>query len=211
MATKQSEPAVIARALIASDERFEVLVGRFGLPPVRTILKPALRFEQLCRAILHQQLATSAAQAIVGRVWDLAGGKPTPEFFLTHGADELRSCGVSAAKFASLADLATGVESGSIALSNLARLTDDAVIEQLTAVRGIGPWTAQMFLMSSLARHDVWPVLDYGVRAGWSALDGRGALITPKELSAEGERFRPWRSSVAWYCWRVADEAKQQR
>lgn len=175
------------------------------------MVKPDQRFPTLCRAILHQQLATKAAEAITSRVFALAHGTPTPEFILTTSEEALRSCGVSGAKTASLTDLAEKVTSGSITLHSMARLPDEVVLTQLTQVRGIGPWTAQMFLMSALARPDVWPVLDFGVRAGWTVLHGGGELITPKALDLAGERYRPFRSSVAWYCWRLADEAKEQR
>ncbi len=200
----------IAAELSSADARFGELIGRFGLPPARTIVKPSLRFAYLCRAILHQQLATKAAEAITSRVFALAGGEPTPQFILATSAEDLRSCGVSGAKTVSLVDLATRVENNSITLASMARLSDETVISQLTAVRGIGPWTAQMFLMSALARHDVWPVLDFGVRAGWSALNQHHELITPQALEIAGDLYRPWRSSVAWYCWQIADEAKQQ-
>ena len=197
--------------LQAIDGRFAELVERFGLPPARRVVKPALRFPYLCRAILHQQLATKAAEAITGRVFHLADGQPTPQFILSTSEEDLRSCGVSGAKATSLVDLATRVQNNSITLDNMARLSDEAVISQLTQVRGIGPWTAQMFLMSALARHDVWPVLDYGVRAGWTVLNDHNELIAPKALDAAGDRYRPLRSSVAWYCWRLADDAKDQR
>ncbi|MEI6701602.1 MAG: hypothetical protein WCL38_07610 [Actinomycetota bacterium] len=202
------QPIDVARALVLADKRFEAVVEQFGPPPERKAIKPALRFPQLCRAILHQQLAGSAAAAITGRVWALAGGPPTPEFLLNTDPELIRACGVSGAKLNSLLDLARHVESGAIALPKLARLDDATVIEQLVDVKGIGPWTAQMFLMSALARHDVWPILDFGVRAGWSTLTRHDGLIAPKALEAEGERFRPWRSSVAWYCWQIADDAK---
>jgi DNA-3-methyladenine glycosylase II len=209
--TQQYTPTDIAAQLIAADARFSELAERFGLPPKRSVVKPALRFPHLCRAILHQQLATKAAEAITSRVFALADGAPTADFILGISEEELRSCGASGAKASSLFDLATRVENGSITLDTMARLPDETVIAQLTAVRGIGPWTAQMFLMSALARHDVWPVLDYGVRAGWTALHGETDLITPKALEVAGEPYRPWRSSVAWYCWRLADAAKEQR
>jgi DNA-3-methyladenine glycosylase II len=209
--TTKHTPREIATQLIAADGRFSELVERFGPPPKRSIVKPDLRFPYLCRAILHQQLATKAAEAITARVFALADGTPTADFMLGCSEEELRNCGASGAKAASLFDLATRVENGSITLDTMARLPDETVIAQLTAVRGIGPWTAQMFLMSALARHDVWPVLDYGVRAGWTVLHGETELITPKALETAGEPYRPWRSSVAWYCWRLADAAKEQR
>jgi 3-methyladenine DNA glycosylase/8-oxoguanine DNA glycosylase len=119
----------------------------------------------------------------------------------------LRACGLSGAKTASLLDLADKVASGEVALERLGRLPDEDVVAHLTVVRGIGPWTAQMFLMTALSRLDVWPTGDYGVRAGYARAWGMDALPDPKDLHGLGEPFRPYRSLVAWYCWRAADES----
>jgi 3-methyladenine DNA glycosylase/8-oxoguanine DNA glycosylase len=91
-------------------------------------------------------------------------------------------------------------------LERIGRLSDEAVVEHLTRVRGIGPWTADMFLLGTLARLDVWPTGDYGVRAGFAAAWGLDGVPTPKELVVMGEPFRPYRSLVAWYCWRAVDD-----
>ncbi len=106
---------------------------------------------------------------------------------------------------AALRDLAGKVESGEVALDRMGRLPDDEVVEHLTRVRGIGTWTAQMFLLSSLGRLDVWPVGDYGVRAGFARAWDLPDLPRPADLDPLGEPFRPYRSLVAWYCWRVVD------
>src|SRR5262249_34748976 len=112
--------------------------------------------------------------------------------------------GLSGAKTASLLDLAAKVDDGTVRLDRVGRLSDDAVIQQLVTVRGIGPWTADMFLIFTLHRLDVWPVGDYGVRVGYSRAYGLSEVPTARELAPLGDRFRPYRTYAAWYCWRVA-------
>jgi DNA-3-methyladenine glycosylase II len=129
----------------------------------------------------------------------------SPEAVLATTPEVLAACGLSGAKAASIRDLALKVDDGEVALDRIGRLSDEQVVEHLTRVRGIGPWTAQMFLMSTLGRLDVWPVGDYGVRAGFGRAWALEGTPTPKELEVLGEPFHPYRSLVAWYCWRVVD------
>src|SRR5207245_1151968 len=158
------------------------------------------------RAILYQQLAGRAAAAIHGRFVALFDGdNPTPEAVLAVPVGELRRAGLSGNKEASIRDLAAKVVDGSVQLERMARLPDDEVVHQLTLVRGIGPWTAEMFLIFQLGRLDVWPVGDLGVRKGYATAWGLAEMPTPKELTAYGETFRPYRSVAAWYCWRAVD------
>ncbi|HEV7524093.1 MAG TPA: hypothetical protein VGP92_03970, partial [Acidimicrobiia bacterium] len=105
----------------------------------------------------------------------------------------------------SIRDLAEKVEAGIVELDRVARLPDDKVVSELVLVRGIGEWTAHMFLMFQMGRLDVWPTLDFGVRSGYARMYGLDLMPTPKQLAPEGDRFRPYRSLVAWYCWRAAD------
>ena len=121
----------------------------------------------------------------------------------------LRSCGVSGAKEAALLDLAERVDDGRLSLATLGRLEDDAVIAQLVAVRGIGRWTAEMFLMGCLGRHDVWPVGDLGVRNGWALLTSAETTPHPSAMENAADHLRPWRSSVAWCCWRAVDVSRE--
>ena len=158
-------------------------------------------FAALARAIVFQQLAGRAAQAILGRVVDTAGGHLTPEALSLASDEALRAAGLSANKLASLRDLTGKVLDGSIDFPRLAPLSDEAIIERLTSVRGIGTWTAEMFLMFELRRLDVWPVDDLGVRQGYGLAWGIDPPPTPKPLLALGERFRPYRSILARYCW----------
>ncbi len=118
---------------------------------------------------------------------------------------ELRAAGLSANKAASIRDLAEKVLAGDVELDRVARLSDDRIVEELTLVRGIGRWTAEMFLMFQLGRLDVWPVDDLGVRKGYGVIFGLASAPTARELQPLGESLRPYRSVAAWYCWRAAD------
>ena len=162
-------------------------------------------FGALARAICYQQLAGAAAAAIHGRFAALFGGRPTPEAVAAAPAELLRSAGLSSAKAASLHDLAAKVLDGTVRLDGWSRLSDDAVVERLTAVRGIGPWTAQMFLVFQLNRPDIWPTSDLGVRVGYGRIHALGSPPGPAELAALGGRYRPFRTVAAWYCWRAVD------
>ncbi len=166
----------------------------------------AHRFADLAETIVYQQLAGKAAASIHGRFVEALGGAVTPEGVLAAAPALLASCGLSRAKATSIRDLAEQVVTGRILLDRIGRLPDDAVVEHLTQVRGIGPWTAQMFLIGALGRLDVWPVGDYGVRAGFARGWGLDSIPTPKQLLELGEPFRPYRTLVAWYCWRVVDD-----
>ena len=162
-------------------------------------------FAELARAILYQQLAGRAASAIHGRFAALFDGEaPTPEAVLALPVDQLRGAGLSGAKTASIRDLAEKVVDGSVELDRVTRLPDDEIVRELTLVRGIGPWTAEMFLIFQLGRLDVWPVGDFGIRKGYALLYGLSEPPSPKELEPLGDRFRPYRSVAAWYCWRAA-------
>lgn len=163
------------------------------------------RFTALANAIVYQQLAGRAAAAIWARVRLLVDGPFTAEAVLALSEAQLRGAGLSGSKAASLHDLASKVVSGLVRLGRIGRLADDDVVVELVQVRGIGPWTAHMFLIFTLKRQDVWPVGDLGVRAGYARAFGLTAVPTPAELGALGEAFRPYRSLAAWYLWRALD------
>lgn len=158
-------------------------------------------FAALARAIVFQQLAGRAAQAILGRVVAAVGGQLTAEALSRTSDEALRAAGLSANKLASLRDLSSKTLDATIDLAILARQSDDAVLERLITVRGIGRWTAEMFLIFELRRLDVWPVDDLGVRQGYGLAWGIHPPPPPKTLLALGEPFRPYRSIVARYCW----------
>ena len=192
--------------LAACDPVMADLVDRYGPPPQRRRVPASRRFDHLARNIVYQQLAGRAAASIHGRVVDAVGGQVTAERVLATPEPVLRACGLSGAKTASLLDLADKVATGEVTLDRIGRMSDAEVVASLTVVRGIGPWTAQMFLMSTLSRLDVWPTGDYGVRAGFARAWGLPGIPDPKALDVLGEPFHPYRSLVAWYCWRAADD-----
>ena len=180
------------------------LVARFGeikLPKPKTT-----PFEALVRSIVFQQLAGAAARTIHGRMVDALGGVVTPERILSTPDEPLRGAGLSGNKLASIRDLAVKVDEGSVDLAHVSTLPDDELIAQLSSVRGIGRWTAEMFLLFHLRRLDVWPTGDLGVRKGFGVAWGLPAMPSPKELEILGDPFRPYRSVVACYCWRTLDE-----
>lgn len=202
------DPSLVAAHVRRADRAFAGVVARNGPPPSPRAAPVAKRFGNLATAILHQQLAGAAAAAIHGRVLVATGDPITPEGLLRAGDDTLASCGVSGPKRRSLFDLVDKTLDGTIDFAKFGRQSDEDVEAALVTVRGIGQWTAHMFCMFTLARPDVWPTGDYGVRAGWSLLHGEDELVAPRDLSELGERFRPYRSAAAWYCWRAVEDAR---
>lgn len=162
-------------------------------------------FAALARSIVYQQLATKAAASIHARFAALYGGRPTPDAVLRTDDTDLRAVGLSAAKAAAVKDLAAKVSDGTVRLGAIGRVGNDEIVARLCTVRGIGPWTAEMFLIFQLNRPDVWPVGDLGVRAGYARIHGMATIPTPRELNELGEAYRPWRTVAAWYCWRAVD------
>ena len=159
------------------------------------------RFGTLVRAIVFQQLAGSAARAIHKRVLAAVDGDLTPAALAAVPDETFRAAGLSANKLASLRDLSAKVLDGTVELARLSRRTDEEVVASLVTVRGIGRWTAEMFLMFELRRLDVWPVDDLGVRQGYALAWAVDPPPLAKELVPLGEPFRPYRSIVARYCW----------
>ena len=162
---------------------------------------PDGHFGALVPAIVFQQLAGPAARAIHQRVRAVVRGDLSPEALAGVPDEALRAAGLSAAKLASLRDLSAKVLDGTVVLDGSSRAADAEVVAGLTTVRGIGTWTAEMYLMFELRRMDVWPVGDLGVRQGYGLAWGLTPAPGAKELAPLGERFRPFRSVVARYCW----------
>jgi DNA-3-methyladenine glycosylase II len=204
MATK-AEVAAAARTLARRDPVLKRMLREHGVPELHRVRRSRSHFAELARMICYQQLAGRAAAAIHGRFEALFDGAPTPEAVLALPFERLRGAGLSNAKATSIVDLATKVEQGLVELDRVARMSDEKVVSELILVRGIGEWTAHMFLMFQLGRLDVWPIGDFGVRAGFARMYDLDPTPTPKQLEAEGDRFKPYRSLVAWYCWRAAD------
>ena len=192
-----------ARRKLRKDPEFGPWVSHIGaieVPP-----PDGEPFYYLSRAIVFQQLAGAAARTIHGRFVEALKGEVTPAKVLRVRETTLRKAGLSAAKTAAVRDLAAKVRSEEVVLDDLEEQSNEEIVRRLTLVRGIGPWTAQMFLMFRLHRPDVWPVLDLGVRAGFAKIHGLEATPTPKDLEPLGERYRPWRSAAAFYCWRALE------
>ncbi len=165
-------------------------------------------FHALARAIVYQQLAGAAARTIHGRVVALTAGRgfPRPEELLELPDEALRGAGLSRAKLAALRDLSTRVVSGELKLRSIGRRSDEDVVEELTQVRGIGEWSAQMFLIFRLGRLDVLPTGDLAVREGVRRLDGLAERPTPAQVLARGEPWRPLRSVASWVLWRLSEQ-----
>ncbi|HSZ99840.1 MAG TPA: hypothetical protein VK802_05650 [Streptosporangiaceae bacterium] len=202
--SRKLSPRAAALELAERDPVLARLVGEAGLPsfPVPT----ETHFATLVRAITYQQLAGNAARAIHGRLITALGDEVAPERLLELSDEALRGAGLSANKTASLRDLSAKVLDGTVVLEprRLARLSDAEIAARLMSVRGIGQWTAEIFLMFQLRRPDVWPTGDLGVRRGYG-LAWNVAMPTAKELDLLGEPYHPHRSVVAWYCWRAVD------
>jgi DNA-3-methyladenine glycosylase II len=193
-----------ARILAGRDPVIARLVSEVGLP---AFPRPTdTNFATLVRSVTYQQLAGAAARAIHGRLVAALGGDVQPEALLTLSDETLRAVGLSRAKVTSLRDLAAKVLDGTVVLSprGLARESDEQIITRLSAVRGIGRWTSEMFLLFQLRRLDVWPVGDLGIRRGYG-LAWQVPTPTARELEPLGDPYRPYRSVLAWYCWRAAE------
>ncbi len=191
-----------ARVLAARDPVVAQLMALAGAPTLRP--PSDTHFAALVRSVLYQQLAGAAAAAIHGRLIATLQDEVTPERLLGLPTDTLRAVGLSANKALSLRDLAAKVLDGTVVLNTrgLSRESDDEIVARLSTVRGIGRWTAEMFLMFQLRRLDVWPTGDLGVRKGYG-LAWKIPTPTPKALEERGEALRPYRSVAAWYCWRA--------
>ncbi len=202
--------AAAMRHLASADERMAALIARAG--PCRLGLhRPASYSRQdlyvaLCEAIVSQQLSPRAADTIFARVLALAPRGFTPEEVLALPEDQLRGAGLSGAKTRGVRDLSERVARGDLPLEDLAAMDDEAVIAQLTQVRGIGRWTAEMVLIFQLGRPDVLPVGDLGVQKGFVKLFRLRKLPPPDRMEKLARPFRPYRSIASWYMWRINEE-----
>jgi 3-methyladenine DNA glycosylase/8-oxoguanine DNA glycosylase len=196
------------RELRACDPVLARLIDEVGPLGLRTKETGSV-FGALAEAIVYQQLTGKAAATIYGRVCALfpkSRNGFTPKHILGAGDEALRAAGLSRAKTAALRDLAERTQSGELpTLAKVRRMDDDAIVEALTKVRGIGRWTVEMLLIFRLGRTDVLPVDDYGVRKGYAIAFGRKELPAAKDLARYGEKWKPWRSVASWYLWRATD------
>ncbi len=196
------------KALAASDPTMAALIERVGRIDIATRLerrkeeRPPDAYGALLRAIVGQQLSTKAARTIYLRVVDLFGGAtPTPEELLEASEEDLRACGLSGRKTEYVRDLATHVLSGELELDRLEELGDEEVIEEIVAVRGLGRWTAEMFLLFHLQRPDVLSGGDLGIRKAIQVEYGLGEMPSPTRVIEIGEPWRPHRSLASLYLW----------
>jgi DNA-3-methyladenine glycosylase II len=201
---KRVSHAEAAGVLASRDAVLAGLVEAAG--PIRIGRRTGSHFAGLVEAIVYQQLAGPAASAIHRRLVAALDEDVQPEALLALSDETLRAAGLSANKARSLRDLAAKVLDGTVVLSprGLSRQSDEEVIARLSTVRGIGPWTAQMFLIFRLRRLDVWPTGDFGVRQGYG-LAWNVPTPTARELEPLGDPYRPYRTVVAWYCWRAVE------
>jgi len=196
------------KALAAADPTMAALIERMGKLDIATRLRrrkeerPADAYGALLRAIVGQQLSTKAARTIYLRVLDLFGGTtPTPEQLLEASEEDLRGCGLSGRKTEYVRDLARHVLSGELELDRLPDLEDEQVIEEIVAVRGLGRWTAEMFLLFHLQRPDVLSGGDLGIRKAIQIEYSLDAMPTPTRVLEIGEPWRPHRSLASLYLW----------
>lgn len=178
-------------------------------------LKPKMRrspFESLARAIAYQQLHDKAAESILKRFVALFPGRkfPRPDDLLAMDVTAIRQVGFSRSKIMALRDLAQKTLNGTVPTGRMMKqLDDEAIIERLIEVRGIGRWTVEMLLIFQLGRPDVLPVHDFGIRNGFRIGYRRATMPAPQQLLRYGERWRPFRTAAAWYLWRAADRGKR--
>jgi DNA-3-methyladenine glycosylase II len=197
---------------LSGDPAFAALIRRIG-PPKLGIERGRDPYEALVRAIAHQQLHGNAARAILTRFEALFPGDdfPAPDAVLAMPEESLRGCGFSATKIASIRDICAHAMAGTVPTRRAsARLSDEALIERLTAIRGVGRWTVEMMLIFTLGRPDVLPVDDFGVREGYRVLYGLDAQPKPRALAEIGLAWAPFRSFATWYLYRAVEEARRQ-
>lgn len=194
----------IVKDLSARDARFAKVIAENSLCTVGRNPKPVTHFEALVESVISQQLAVKAADTIFLRVKNLAGGRIIPSRVAAITEISMREAGVSGAKYKTIQGLADAAITKKIRINQLHEIEDDAeIFKQLTGLWGIGPWTVDMFMMHQLGRLDIWPTGDLGVRRGWEKIYGLKEEIEPKALEKKGSKFAPYRSVIAWYCWRA--------
>lgn len=198
-----------ARYVAEADPALGAWIARIGKlqPRPRDAVHP---YQALLSAVAHQQLHANAARAMLGRLQALTGDVlPPPAALLALTDPQLRACGFSANKALALRDIAANAAAGVIPSRAAAqRLTDAELIARLTTVRGVGRWTVEMLLISTLRRPDVFPVDDFGVREGYRIAHGLEVQPKPKALALHAEAYAPYRTTAALYCWRIADLSK---
>ncbi len=218
---RSEDPRAALRHLRRVDPVLGAFIRRFGpcgLTPEGVPCRGTSPYAALVHAVAHQQLHGRAAEAIFSRFLALYPGPalsqptfPEPAAILATDPAALRAAGFSAAKIATIRAISEAAEAGIVPTRRAAaRLSDDALIERLTGVRGIGRWTVEMLLIFTLGRPDVLPVDDFGIREGYRLLHGLDAQPKPRALAELGAIWAPYRSTAAWYLWRRAHQAREE-
>lgn len=200
--------AKVVKDLSARDANLAKVIAVSPLCTIGNFVGKTSNFESLVESVVSQQLSVKAADTIYGRLVDATKSKMLPKHIAKLSDTDMRQCGLSAAKTKTIKGLAEVAVTGVIDFETLHEIEEDELISsKLNSLWGIGPWTVDMFMMHQLGRLDIWPTGDLGVRRGWERMYGLDQKIEPKALALEGEKFRPYRSVVAWYCWKTADGA----
>ena len=199
------KPEYWNRAKRALARRDPVMGGIMRAHPRIFLVRRGEPFMTLARAIVGQQISVKAAQSVWDRVVTCVGGEVSPQTVLGRQRPLLRACGLSDRKTEYICDLAQHFANGSIHVHRWPEMTDEAIIAELVEVRGIGRWTAEMFLIFSLLRPDVFPLDDLGLQKGIRLAYFAGRKVSPKRMQKLGEAWRPWRSVATWYLWRSLD------
>ncbi len=211
------DPEEAVACLREREPKLAALIDRVGEFKLRLDASPS-PFESLLESILYQQLNGKAAATIHGRVREIYSGDPAPQALIDTPEERLRAAGVSGNKIKALRDLAAKTLDGTVPSHRaILKMSDADIVERLTEVRGIGPWTVEMLLIFRMGRPDVLPVTDYGVRKGYALTFLRvpknrpieaGDLPKPDVVFKRGERWKPFRSVASWYLWRACDLAR---
>ncbi len=194
----------IVSELASRDKKIAAVIAAHPLCTIGQNKNPVSHFESLVESVISQQLAVKAADTIYGRVKELVAGRVVPTRIAALSQAQLRKAGVSSAKTKTIQGLAEAALTKKINFNKLHTIeSDEEIFSQLTSLWGIGPWTVDMFMMFQLGRLDIWPTGDLGVRRGYEKIYALREEISPTALMKKGEKFRPYRSVIAWYCWRA--------
>ena len=206
MTPSQPDMREIVDDLSRRDVHLAEVVRRHRLCTLGQEDSTTTHFESLVESVISQQLSVKAADTIHARFRALAGNEVSPDCLAAMSEDRMREAGISGAKCKTIKGMADAALSGRVNINRLHEIDDDDVIaSQLTSLWGVGNWTVDMFMMHQLGRLDVWPTGDVGVRRGWAKIYGLSESVDHETLLIGGEKFRPYRSVVAWYCWQELD------
>lgn len=205
MAANLKSIKAIQNHLAAQDKKLGKWLIDAPLYPVAKQPAHNSHFETIVFAVIGQQLSGKAADTITHRLISKTGSPVKPQKVLKLGHEVLREVGLSNAKARTILELSQAVKEG-FALESVDDLSDQEILKELTKFWGIGRWTVEMFMMFRLGRLDIWPAGDLGVRKGWAKIQRLGQTPTEKEIENMADHLRPYRSVVAWHCWRMLDE-----